>query len=210
MPPMTATLSIRGLLVNNPNLLDGWTLPASVPLDRLTAALLQECSELELLFPDPYIFKKLTDAWTVRKLPGWQRAYAAMIANYNPIHNFDRTETYTDTESGNESRTDRVTGSGTQNGGVTTEKKVSAYNENTYQPAEKDQTTQNASSSSNVTDTLTATNGRTLSHSAHLAGNIGITTSQQMVTDEINLSTMLDLTALIVKDFKAEFCLLVY
>ena len=65
-------------------------------------------------------------------------------------------------------------------------------------------------SSSNVTDTLTATNGRTLSHSAHLAGNIGITTSQQMVTDEINLSAMLDLTALIVKNFKAEFCLLVY
>lgn len=210
MPPMTATLSIRGLLVNNPNLLDEWTLPASVPLDKLTAALLQECSELELLFPDPYIFKMLTDAWTVRKMPGWQRAYNAMIVSYNPIHNFDRNETYTDTESGNESRTDHVTGSGTQNGGVTTEKKVSAYNESTYQPAEKDQTTQNASSSSNVTDTLTANKGRTLSHSAHLYGNIGVTTSQQMVTDEIKLSSMLNIINLIVKDFQNEFCLMVY
>lgn len=210
MPPLTGTLSIRGMLIIDPHLLDGWTLPSAVSLDAVKTGILQECSELETLFPDPDIFKTLTNAWTVRKMPGWQRAYNAMIASYNPIHNFDRNETYTDTESGNESRTDHVTGSGTQNGGLTTEKKVSAYNESTYQPAEKDQTTQNASSSSNVTDTLTANKGRTLSHSAHLYGNIGVTTSQQMVTDEIKLSAMLNIINMIVKDFQNEFCLMVY
>ena len=41
-------------------------------------------------------------------------------------------------------------------------------------------------------------------------GNIGVTTSQQMIQAEIDLRVQNQLTYIIINDFKRRFCLLVY
>ena len=207
---MRGMVSIRGLLLMEPDLLNDWALPESVDLAELTNAILQECSELELLFPNAELFKRLSDSWSLRKLPGWQRAYNAMVAEYNPIHNFDRSEQYTDTESGGRNTTGSVSGSAANLGSGSIERKTSAYNSSTYEPLNKDETTDNLQTQSQTQSTGAETNTRSLQHYAHLSGNIGVTTSQQMVSDELKLSAKLDLIALIVRDFKFEFCLMVY
>lgn len=191
---MKATLSVLGLYNFDDTIFDGWTLPEGVDLETLKEMLFQECAELCLSLPSPGIFKRATNAWTQRKQKGWLRALAAMDAEYNPIHNFDRNEEYTDAETGSSGTDSSARG--------TTTNQVAGFNSSSYSPQSQQNTNQ-----SGETDT---TFGRNLEHTAHLYGNIGITTSQQMVTDELNLSGKLDIYQVITDDFKREFTLLIY
>lgn len=191
---MRGTLSVLGLYQYDPTIFDGWTLPEGVDLDTLKAAIFQDCAELETTLPDTAVFKQYSALWTQRKQRAWQRALNAMSATYNPIHNYDRTETYSDQETG-------TSGTETELSDIS-QKDVSAFNASTFSPAEK------------VTDSRTgegsSTYGRNFRHDARMSGNIGVTTSQQMVSDELRLSGELDIYSVIVADFKKEFCLLIY
>ena len=111
------------------------------------------------------------------------------------------------------SGTGQTTGSATNNiGAANTERQVSAMNSNGYQPRDKELTsartdtnsntsTSSESASSNVsatesqsttfsnTDSKTGTNTGTdnFTRDSHIHGNIGVTTSQQMIQSEIEL-----------------------
>lgn len=66
--------------------------------------------------------------------------------------------------------------------------------------------------------TVTSTDGRTgssednrtLEHTAHLYGNIGVTTSQQMLIEELKLRGTYNLYDILADLFKEEFCLYIY
>lgn len=64
--------------------------------------------------------------------------------------------------------------------------------------------------------TETLTHGEMIVHdgditrNSHISGNIGVTTSQQMLEQEIEVSAKLNVIKMIVDSFKTRFCLLVY
>ncbi len=64
--------------------------------------------------------------------------------------------------------------------------------------------------------TETLTHGEQIVHegditkNSHISGNIGVTTSQQMLEQEIEISAKLNVMAMIVNSFKERFCILVY
>ena len=64
--------------------------------------------------------------------------------------------------------------------------------------------------------TETLTHGEKIIHegditkNSHISGNIGVTTSQQMLEQEIEISAKLNVIKMIVDSFKERFCLLVY
>ena len=64
--------------------------------------------------------------------------------------------------------------------------------------------------------TETLTHGEKIVHegditkNSHISGNIGVTTSQQMLEQEIEISAKLNVIKMIVDSFKERFCLLVY
>ena len=64
--------------------------------------------------------------------------------------------------------------------------------------------------------TETLTHGETIVHdgditrNSHISGNIGVTTSQQMLEQEIEISAKLNVIKMIVDSFKERFCILVY
>lgn len=191
---MKATLSVLGLYNYDNTIFDDWQLPQGVNLETLKELIFQECAELCLTLPNPKLFKQATAAWTQRKQKGWTRALAAMDAEYNPIHNFDRNEEYTDAETGS-------SGTDTSSRGTNTNQ-VAGFNSSNYSPE-----SQQGMNQSGESDT---TFGRELEHTAHLYGNIGVTTSQQMVTAEMELAGKLDIYQVITDDFKREFTLLIY
>lgn len=77
---------------------------------------------------------------------------------------------------------------------TTYERTISADNASTYQPDSKD-----------IRAGKDTTGSELRSH-----GNIGVTTSQQMLAAELDIVPRLDLIDYIADDFKAEFCLLIY
>lgn len=175
-------MTVMGLYQFDDTLFDSIALPVGLDKDTMISSILTECAELETLISDPDILKKALRYWSNKNLDNWQHIYDAMTENYDPLWNKDGT--YTETESRDLHSTGTSTG------------QVSAFNTESF----RNQSRQDASG----TDTGTVTRTR------RETGNIGVTTSQQMLTEEINLRRQFNIYDIITEDFKSRFCLMVY
>lgn len=217
---MQATLSVLGMLNYDSTVLDGLyaQIPAALEQETLEYTIKMECAELELTITEPTLFKNLVAAWAKRNRLPWQRYYNAVVAEYNPLDNYDRTETETIGEDGSDTRetgtTSSTTSDTTRTPNLTTEDQVSGFNSANYAPKSKTMETgtdRNAGSTTGSADTDTSGSyEREISRTTRAHGNIGVTTSQQMLTQELEITVRLDVYQHITDDFKKTFCLLVY
>ena len=111
----------------------------------------------------------------------WIKEYATLSLQYNPINNYDMTEQMT-----NDITTHQFghTNTRTDNTNETTETEKAGFNSSTYSPVDKVSTKGNAGT---VADVETGTNTDTRNYRLTRSGNIGVTTSQQMVESERKL-----------------------
>lgn len=217
---MVPTLSLLGMLQISPDLIGStnFPLPTGLTHETLDPLLLAETAELEILYPEPTTLATVIKAWATARGPAWTRMQAALAAEYNPIHNYDRSEEWTEEREGENSRqgtNDRGSSSttaGTDSASLTSDR--AGYNSAAANaPSSKD--TSSGSSTTTVTGTLDdsweeeGTNAESSSRSGRISGNIGVTTSQQMIEAELELRR-LDIYRLIVQEFKNMFCLGVY
>lgn len=172
------TVSVLGMYTYNPALFDGVVLPDGMSKDVLVSLLTAQLAEMELLYNDPDIMQQLITAWAAASLPNWEKLWQAMTDDYNPLHNYDRTEEWE--ESGN--------GTSSQQGS----------NAGFDHPGELEL----ATGTEIVAENVNLRKGRAY-------GNIGVTTSAQMIQGEMNIrnKTTYDF---IIDDFKGRFCLSVY
>lgn len=63
-------------------------------------SIMMECAELSLIYTQPEILQKMIGLWCRRNLENWRRIYQALNEDYNPLHNFDRYEDWTDKGAG--------------------------------------------------------------------------------------------------------------
>lgn len=160
----------------------------------------------------------------------YQDMYKAVSLEYNPIHNYDMTESGTDSTVGknivNASGTDKtdnntstqVTSNVTDNG--TTTEGVTAYDRAEFKDSSKTTNVNTAEggsltkNSGNVTvsstSDTTTDNNVTLTHSLTRTGNIGVTTSQQMLISELDLIPRKQLLYEFFNDYKNMLCLSIY
>ena len=104
---------------------------------------------------------------------------------YNPIHNYDRTEEWVDDETGS-----------AQASGENTEQ-VQGFNNGDFTDRSKNTSTSEASST------------RKNTRLGRAYGNIGVTTTQQMLDAE-RKTALYNIIDVIVSEFKARFCIMVY
>ena len=212
---MRPTVSYLGLYNYDSTIFDDFALPDSVAARKaeFVDEILSELGQLEALYPNAEVFKRILKAWSNTRLPEWRRVEAALTAEYNPIHNFDRNEDYTDTNTEKETGTSNSTSSTESNANGTNESTESetAFNTETFKNRTKNTGTDTASSTASATNNSNNTVIRETSvkHTAHLYGNIGVTTTQQMMREELDMRRN-DLETYIIDDFKHRFCLMVY
>ena len=183
-----ATLSLLGLYQIDPNILYPMQLPSGIDKTILEPEILSECAELEILYPEPNTFKTILETWSKHRKPVWERMVKASELEYNPIENYDRMEDWTDTGTGNSSGELKDYSAG--------------YNPNALgnPPGMVQQEQSNSSGSSTGSST----------HSGRTHGNIGVTTSQQMLEQELTVADKLDIYKFIIQDFKKRFCIPLY
>ena len=234
-------LSVLGLYKFNSHLFDDMRIPSGMSSDdrqTIIGNILTECAELECLFPDYDYCKTMIGLWSKLSLPTWQRIYNAAQKEYNPIENYNRTETetistdQTDAHSGNDIRKDSGTdlqlvssrGTETNSGMDSTSGYITSYDSNAPQLHDRNDVTYGHSVSDDNSGSNSTTYGKqeTLTHGEsinrvgettrenHTSGNIGVTTSQQMLEQEIEVSDKLNVMRIIVDSFKDRFCILVY
>lgn len=230
---MSATMSLLGLFQNNPSLFLELELPDGVSKDTVIDNLLMETAELEVLYPNPYFMQAAIGTWSLKELPVWKKLYETTVLKYDPIHNYDRNESWTEDENtdkrgSSENRgsvSTETEGNTTQNrngsGSLNTSHYVSAYNETDFTPTAKDSETQNASSTtsqkdSSSVDSSESSSGntsesekRSVKRKGEVSGNTGFYTKQKMIEQEREIA-MFNIIDHIISSFKNRFCLLIY
>ena len=96
----TANLSPMGLLNWDSTIFDLFQIPSQLDRDTLINNILAETMELEVLYPNPTVFKNLLGVWSSKQIDIWNRLYATTQYEYNPIENYNRYEEGSDSGSG--------------------------------------------------------------------------------------------------------------
>lgn len=187
---MQATLTVLGLWQYDHTIFGGFVTPASIQPEILRDLIFAEGGELEMIYPNPEIFKQILSSWSQAKLLDWTKIEKALTAEYSPIENYDRTEVHKD----------NYTRKLAESGNAETETKKAAFNSSTL-------VTTDADNSGDHRD-YTGGDNRVINIRAH--GNIGVTTNQSMIRQEIEMRTKYNLYEIIVNDFVNKFCVGVY
>lgn len=162
-------------------------LPEGVDKDTFINNILLRFGERIVLYTNAEFYAQAIGMWGRKWNKSFIRILQAIDAEYNPIHNYDRFEEYTDTERVDRDFDSKNTSTNNTTSTATNENKVSAFNSSDYQP--DSQSLDGATSSNNYGATAKSAEDmdRTLKHTAHLYGNIGVTTSAQMQKEVMEL-----------------------
>ena len=208
-----AILSIRGLYNWDPTIFDGLTLPDGMDRAALLNLLVSELAELEVIYPDPDRMKAVITSWAKANYSVWDRAWKALQLEYNPIWNVDGDVVELETRNLTRSGTSSGTSGNTRTDNLVEdhENRVAGFNATNYQNREENYTTntgtqQDAGSHS---DSHNDRDTGTIEHKTRRTGNIGITTSQSMVLEELNVAKQ-NIYNWIIDMFKGRFCLMIY
>lgn len=171
---------------DNEDLFKNMSIPAAVDKETLIASIVMRGGEFPVIWNNPYFVQTMIGLWSRKMRPTFEKWVKTMEIDYNPLYNYDRYEEYKDKENSE----------GTADGTIT--RKVTGFDSDTLRT--NDQNTSNNS----------GTNTRDFEHNAHLYGNIGVTTSQQMAEAEFNLWGKYNIYEMIAENFVSEFCVGVY
>lgn len=182
---MRAFATVAGMYEYDNHLFDKWEIPTGIDRDTLIQLTLTHTYNLAAIYIDWDFLQRAIGLWSKSNQYKWSKLLATTKAEYNPIENYDRKESYTTTDAGEATGT----GNGTQY--------ATAFNSD----ADK-KTNRGESSSTSKTKATRAVEGT-------IHGNIGVTTTQQLLQSERDIANY-NIYMQIVDDFKSEFCILVY
>lgn len=200
-------------------------LPEGLTKKTLVDNILLQGGEFEVLYSDPVAFKSYISIWSGREQATFKRWVDALAIDYAPLENYDRQEAWTDTldsdgtsnttGTNDTSRRESEDTDTSSNSTVTTD--VSAYDSSGYQPKEKVTTAATGTVDTDITESIDndtterniSTLDNTAQHSGRVHGNIGVTTSQQMLNQELELGYW-NIYSRITDMFLQEFCIMVY
>lgn len=175
-----AVLNFFDILALKPNFFDDAEIDSRLDKEEIKMAILERCGTLLPLYTHSDMFKAFSDSFFKQRKDIITKLIDTTKFEYNPIDNYDRTEEVHrkyDEKTSNENETKADS---TRNN--TQQSDVSAFDSDVYQPKEKvtgtladvDNTTGKGSGTSDVTEDITT----------KTRGNIGVTTTQQMIESE--------------------------
>lgn len=197
-----AILSILGLYNYDPTVMLGLQVPAGMSADDVRDAILLECAELEVIYPNLDTMRSAIALWVRSRLPMWEKIFDTTRLEYNPIENYDRKEAWNDTQKTS------LTGQNTYNGADTTEERTVGFNGAAGGGLGESPRDSSTVTSNHNTSTSGHNEGET-TREGRVHGNIGVTTTQKMIQEERDVDRF-DMTRYIVDEFKQRFCVLVY
>ena len=210
-------IGIENYLNPERSVFDEMVLPEGIDKTILIGSIILRCQEFELLYSEPDFLTSAINVWSRKNYRTFEKWVKALNIEYDPLYNYDRTEEYEDEHEGKFNSSGQGSNTLTNNLTDTTNDTLThsekAYNDTDFVGITRDQ------SNGSITRTGTASNALTNSnngndsykntHKARLFGNIGVTTSQQMLQSELDIARW-NLYEHITDLFCNEFCLMVY
>lgn len=225
-----AQITLWGMYQYQNSLFDNLSLPVDMDKNVFLELLFNECGGLYPYHQVPDRLQANIGYWCQSRLADWNRMWAAMTAEYSPIENYDRYEdrdwqdrgTDTTTWSGSDKLVNTGGAKDTTTPSLVTNQRldVAAYDSSTFQPRENtviEQTGSSAVDNSHNDDTTTTYGkvdtkeyGKGNKEYAHIHGNIGVTTNQQMIEAEMGLRMRYNMYYIIIHQFEDKFLVQIY
>ena len=219
---MNSTGDTETLLLAYPDLFSELVLPAGLDAASVVNCILTIHGRAPLDHFDPNYMRKAIGVWSRRRIPIWEKLLKTTQFEYDPISNYDRKEEYEDTHAiidkkeNTSSLKSEVTNTvvGVSGYSENTENQVSADNVSGYSPDTKRMGSSSEKSNTTTTDAGTGTTSgkdvtehhEEIKHTAHLYGNIGVTTTQQMIDEERKIVNY-SVEETIADEYRERFCL---
>lgn len=156
--------------------------------------------------------------WKADRQHGFLRLYEALMAKYNPIHNYDKTIHSTMEYDGKEKN--EFTKSGTETSQAIYGEEQNIESKTPYDSGTFLDNTKNVTPTHTDTSNLNFTNRKDTSERSFTdrvdvydyreSGNIGVTTTQQMMQQQLDILPKVHIDDYIISSFKERFCILVY
>lgn len=196
-------------------------LPPGIDKDTVTNNILLESMDFEAVYTDPAFLRDAISIWAKTNYRTFEKWYEAQQIEYEPLYNYDRYEEWTD--NGTEGKTS-ISGQTGKSTAKNNELNTSQGQQDHYvAPYDTNQLTQDEQAKNLTTDNINGTqvidsqidttgkeDGTTSGeHKGHLWGNIGVTTSQQMLQSEYDIAEW-NLVKHITDMFIQKFCIMVY
>lgn len=176
-----ALFSIMGMYEYNPTIFDGFQVPEGINRETVINNILLNCAELEIIYSDDDIMKLAISTWSESNQISWNKLYKTMTIDYNPLWNVDA---YIE-----------EVGSGNRQNQGTSVDAVQGFNSSSWADANK--------------NTINANDDFSDTRSIRRTGNIGVTSSQQLIQAEREVADF-NMVEYITKSFKKRFCLMIY
>lgn len=201
------------MLHESDDLFSNMIMPDGIDIELVKDSILLKGGEFEVLYSDPYFVKQVIGHVSKKYSRTFAKWHEALQIEYNPLENYDRIEEWSDNEETGTNANTAVTGadtSTTHSEGVTENKKSAydsdAYSADTHVDSGADAETRvNTSNTTVHTDTGTSNS----THSGRVHGNIGVTTSMQLLEAQLSISEW-NLYEHITDVFLQELCIPVY
>lgn len=197
----TMKLTLIGLYNYDPHLFDKLEMPDNIDVTLVRDNILFRSGDFEVLYASPDYIRNMIGVWSKKWALTFEKWAEAINAEYDPISNYDRKEEWTTDTSG----TNSAVSTGSSSSDSTANDNVSAYNSNTLVPDKSSDVGTDASSSS----VNTGAHADKEVKQGRAYGNIGVTTSQQMIQSSLELYKW-NLYEHIADIFISEFCIPVY
>ena len=143
-----------------------------------------ECAELEVLYADLNFLKFAIKSWSEKQLHVWEELKKTLEYEYNPIHNYDRTEEWNDKLNSEQHLTVKSDGSD--------KTYVTGFNSDTEQLRDS-QIEENSSKNDNNSTVNNERKGRAF-------GNIGVMSTQEMIQKQRDV-VQFNIYDYIIKDY---------
>lgn len=180
--------------------------PKGLTNEIVINTIMDKCALYIPLYTDLELLTDKIRIFFLKHFNTFQRLYDAYAIEYEMINNYDRKENYTTIQSQTAKDIAKYSSNTSQSG--TNTSTVSPDDSNSFVNDTQLNTSDNSQLNSN-NQVDTTTNNET-THSFRAYGNIGVTTSQQMLESELEVRPKLNIYEIIANFFFKEFVLFTY
>ena len=173
----------------------GCTVPAPLDMDRVRGAIVMRCGLLTPLYNEPETQQAATQQFFFENQWNFEHIVKVLEAEYSPIENVFEVRDETTKNTGADTLTiaknsqETISSNGSSTG--TTENTISAENVSSYSPDRRSTDSENTENfevrASGGSDTHTNAKNSQSSLNVKRHGNIGVTTNQDMINQELDL-----------------------
>lgn len=202
-------IDIVGIYNYDNTIFDLLSLPVAADKQLCIETILMKNAELPVVYSSPQYLKNIIGIWSRGSSYKWQTLWDSTQQEYNPIENYDRMEEWQETEGESRQINDEVTATNTATGKAQQQDKVKGFESGALTDKRQMDSTEET-----AVDSKTNTNGivesdRTGTRSGRAHGNIGVTTTQQMLEQERKIADF-SFYEMVAQSFKETFCVMVY